>query len=518
MEQNDIAIKRSIKTITIVMGLVLIAKISGFIRDVLVLRYMGDSPEGTAFALASQIPRNFLDVAFAAAISAGFIPVFNFYLERKTKDETFALANNFITFVMVLSLAATAIGFLAAGPIANLHLMNEGGPEATALMRDLLRIKIFTVFTAATAFSLVGVLQSLGRFYIPSIMSLVPNILVLAYLALFFERFGVIGLAAAFIIGNVLQLTILLPPLRKQGFVYRPLLVLNDPGLLKILRLTPMVLVSAWLFPINNAVNNLIMSNHRPEAVVELTAANTIYLVVTGFFVLSVTNVLFPKLSREAAKDKSQFAGILSGAISGVVFLLFPMAAGLWLLRQPLFLLTYYGGEFSAQSAQNAAHAMGFLVVGMLGFGLTTILSRAFFSIMDGKTPMFASLAAIILNAGATLLLVAYLDIAAPALASALSVTLAGVVMLVVMAKKYPIISFKIVVNLGKMLLSAAIMTAVLLACMQAMHNLPDLLTVGIICLLGVLLYFGVGLLLNINEAKMAKNMLLARLRPRKDA
>ena len=242
--------EKSLKTISVVMMLVLAAKISGLIRDVLILRYLGTTADAQAFTLASQIPRNFLDAAFAAAISASFIPVFNNYLERKSKTEAFALANNFITLMMILALAASVIGFLAAGPIAAAHLLSEGGPESAAMMGNLLRIMIFTIFTTTTAFAFIGVLQSLGGFYIPSIMSLVPNALVLAYLFLFFDRFGVYGLAVAFMIGNILQVAIFLPPLRKRGFAFRFNFNLRDPGLIKILRLTPMVLISAWLFPI----------------------------------------------------------------------------------------------------------------------------------------------------------------------------------------------------------------------------------------------------------------------------
>jgi len=505
--------EKSLKTISVVMVLVLAAKISGLIRDVLILRYLGTTADAQAFTLASQIPRNFMDAAFAAAISASFIPVFNSYLERKTKDEAFALASNFITLMMILALTASIIGFLAAGPIAAAHLMSEGGAESAALMGNLLRIMVFTIFTTTTAFAFIGVLQSLGGFYIPSIMSLVPNALVLAYLFLFFERFGVYGLAITFIFGNILQIAIFVPPLRKRKFTFRPAIALRDPGLRQILRLTPMVLVSAWLFPINNLINNALLSNHRPEAVVELNVANTLYLVVTGFFVLSVTNVLFPKLSREATKDKSLFTSTLANGLSGVAYFLIPMAVGLWILREPILHLIYSGGELTTAEIQSAAHAMGFLAIGMLGFGLFTILSRAFFALMDGKTPMLTSIAAIALNLAAALILLNPMDIAAPALASALSVTAAGIAMLIVMARRFPIINAKSLHNFSKMVVASAIMGACLLMASRSLGNLPTVVLIGIICLFGILIYFTIGLMLKTNEALLAKNLILSRLR-----
>ena len=515
MQQNaeNIEISRSIKTIAVMMVLVLTAKISGLLRDVLIVRLLGTSPEGVAWSLASQIPRNFLDVAFAAAISASFIPVFNNYLEKKTKHEAFTLANNFVSFVMIFALAASFIGLLAAAPIAAAHLLNSAGLENAALMEQLLRILIFTIFTTTTAFALVGVLQSLGGFYVPSIMSLVPNVLVLVFMLLFVEQLGVLGLAVTFMIGNVLQLAILFPPLKKRGFNFKFAINLKNPGFLQVLRLTPLVLVSAWLFPINNIVNNYLVANYSAKATVELSAANTLYLVITGFFVLSVTNVLFPRLSKEAAKDKSQFSSILSGAISAVSFVLIPMSVGLWVLRVPIVNLIYLSDEFTAASVQNAADALGFASLGMVGFGLFTILSRAFFAVMDGKIPMIISVAAILVNLLISAITINLLGVQAAAMAATVSITFAGVVMMVVICRRYAILSGGMAVNFAKMLASSVLMGGVLLLMMTFMPNTPDIILIGTISLAGIIIYATINLLLRTNEAKLAKSLILTRFR-----
>ncbi|MCL2376049.1 MAG: murein biosynthesis integral membrane protein MurJ [Defluviitaleaceae bacterium] len=517
-EENNI--NRSIKTISVMMVLVLFAKVSGFVRDIVILRLMGTGPEAQAYTFASQIPRDFLDAAFAVAISASFIPVFNSYLEKKSKEEAFGVANNFITFVIILALAASLIGFFAADIIAATFFSNTN-PQTVILAGQLLRIFIFIIFTTTVAFALTGVLQSLGGFYIPSVMSLVPNVLILAYLALFFNQMGdaaVFGLAAAFLIGNILLMAIFIPPLRKRGFRYRPHLNLRHPALKQILRLSPMFLVSAWLFPINNMVHLWVIPNrYNIEAIVEMRAANTIYIVLTGFFVLSVTNMLFPKLSKEAAKasigKKSEFSEVLSGAISAVAYILIPMAIGLWLLRDPIARFAFLGGEFTEASAGQVAYALGFLAIGMLGFGLTTILSRAFFSIMDGKVPMITSLVAIAINVVASIVLVDFMGLGGIALAQSISVTTAGVAMLFILSRRFPVLSGQTVANLLKMGFSAAFMAVILVGVMHLIGNLPYILIIGIISLLGVCIYFTIGSLLRIDEAKIAKDLILAKFR-----
>jgi len=515
--QGD-SVKNGIKTVSVMMVLVLIAKLSGFVREIVTLRLMGDTPESQSFIWALTIPSNFLDVAFAAAISASFIPVFNGYLEKKTRDEAFGVANNFITFVIMLSLAASLIGFFAADAIAVGFL--AGSDADVALAGQLLRIMIFIVFTTTTAFALTGVLQSLGGFYAPSIMSLIPNVLILIYLALFFEQIGVAGLAAAFILGNALQLAILIPPLSKRGFRFRPRLNFGDDALKQILRLSPMFLVSAWLFPINNLIHTWVIPNrYNSGALVHLRAANTIYLVLTGFFVLSVTNVLFPKLSKEAAKAsmgrKSDFSEVLSDAIGGITFFLVPMAVGLWLLREPIARLAFVGGNFSEASAAQVAYALGFLSLGMLGFGLTTLLSRAFFASMNGKVPMITSIVAIAINFAASMLLVDHLGIGGVALAQAISVTLAGLAMFFIISRKHPVLTKNVIISLLKMGLSAAFMAFLLYIVMWLLAGMPYIVIIGITGPLGIVLYFAAGMALGIDEAKIARDLISARIRRR---
>lgn len=517
MSNDTTSIKNGVRTVSMMMLLVLVAKLSGFVREIVTLRLMGTTPESQAFVLALRIPSNFLDVAFAAAISASFIPVFNGYLEKKSREEAFDVASNFITFVIALSLLASLIGFFAADPIAAVFLA-DGGAETAAMAAQLLRILIFIVFTTTTAFALTGVLQSLGGFYVPSIMSLVPNVLILGYLLLFFEQIGVVGLAFAFIVGNILQLAILIPPLRRRGFRYRLRMDFRDGALRQILRLSPMFLVSAWLFPINNLIHMWVIPNrYNPGALVELHAANTVYLVLTGFFVLSVTNVLFPKLSREAAREsmgiKSEFSEVLSGAISAVIFFLIPMAVGLWLLREPIARLAFFGGNFSEASAGQVAYALGFLAIGMLGFGLTTILSRAFFAVMNGKVPMITTVVAIVTNFAMSMLLVGPMGIGGVALAQTISVTVAGLAMFFIISRRHPVFTRKVAINLLKMCISAGFMAAVLLGMIYMLQSLPYFAIIGIITLQGIIIYFAIGISLGVAEAETAKDIILARFR-----
>jgi len=506
---------KTAKTVSMVMIIMLAAKASGLLRDSLILRRFGTHSEAAAaFAFASQIPRDFLDVAFASAISASFIPVFNSYLERRTRTDAINLANNFIAVVSILATAASLAIFLSANAIAAFWLAAESS-DTIALAAQLLRYMSITVLLASLAFSLTGIVQSLGQFSIPAAMSLLSNVLIVGYLLLF-DIPNVVGLTIVFVIGNISQVIIIIPPLIKRGFRFKFVLRPKDAGMRQIYRLTPMVLIGSWLFPINSLINSNIAARYSRAAMVQLRAANTLYLVIAGVFVLSLTNVIFPRLSRQASMNKTNgdpFAASLISAIRAGIIFLIPMSVGLAILAVPVIRLFFEGDEFDAVSTAYTAHALRFFTFGMLGFGLQAILSRAFFSLMDGKTPMLISLVAIVVNSAIAISVTVWLGVGGPALAASVSINVAALLMLVFMHRRKPILSAALGALFIKSLVAAALMAAAVLLILHLTANAPQLVTLAAATATGALIYFAAAYVLKIPEICLIRTALTERSR-----
>ncbi|MCL2753021.1 MAG: polysaccharide biosynthesis C-terminal domain-containing protein, partial [Defluviitaleaceae bacterium] len=283
----------------------------------------------------------------------------------------------------------------------------------------------------------------------------------------------------------------------------------------QILRLTPLVMISSWLFPINGLINGAIANNHNSAYFVELSSANTIFIVLTGMFILSVTNVMFPKLSREIARNenKEEFSKVLSTTLSGMMFILLPMAVGIYFLRVPIVRIIYEGGEFSAYATERTSFALGILSIGIIGYGLTTILSRALFADKDGKTPAIITIIAIIINIAIALIFTNALGIGGPALATAVSISVAGFGMYAVAIKKYRIFDTKQAANFIKMILATGVMFVVIYFVQPLLVGMHDIFEIAIITTTGVLIYAVGSAALKINEAQTAKGMILSRIR-----
>lgn len=502
--------KNTIKVIGSMMAITLIGKVMGLLRDILFASSYGTTNQADAFLAASRMPRLFFDAIFASAISSSFIPIFNEYLKKKGKKEAFKLSNNFITIVFLVTLVLTVIGILLSSPIVKLF---AGGfdSQTNILCIKLLIILFPMIIFTGIAYSFTGILQSLDEFTIPAAMSIVSNGIIIFYIIFLNNIYGVFGLAISFLIGWAMQAIIQIPALIKKEYHYRPHLDLKDEGLKKIIFLMLPVMISTWVQPINVAVNTAFAS-YLNGGVTALEYANNLYSIIAGVFVLSVSNVIFPELSRLTdEKDISVFSNTIGVTLKSIFFLLIPMMVGLIILAEPIIQLVYERGEFTYTSTQITATALKFFSIGMLGFGMQNILSRGFYAVQDGKTPLITGIISIISNLALSFILVRYMEIGGLALASALSSILSGIMLLIPMQKKFKnIVTNQALKDILKMAIAAIFMAVSVIALKSMLSKLltatfiNNLIILGLPILFGICVYMGLTYFMKLDEAKTA--------------
>ncbi|MGN1230640.1 MAG: murein biosynthesis integral membrane protein MurJ, partial [Anaerotignum sp.] len=482
---------QAVKTVSFMMLITLFGKILGLVREQLLAANYATGMEAAAFLLASRIPRTFFDVVFASAISASFIPIFVEYLQKHGKKEAYALANRFITMISTVTIVMMLLGMLFAEPLT--WLIAPGYDIETAkLCVELLRMLFPTMLFTAIAFSFVGILQSLEEFNVPAALSVASNGVLIVYYIFFNERFGIYGLTIAFLIGWAMQAIIQIPSLHQKGYRYRPDFHFKDEGLKKIGKLMLPVMVSTWIQPINFMVNTRFASQlsngnvtNGELGVSALEYANNLYTIIVGVFVLAIANMVFPKFSR-MTEDKKGFGLAVRGTLKAMIFLLIPMMVGLMALAEPIVTVIYKRGEFDLLATELTSQALFFFALGMVGYGVQNILSRAFYANQDGKTPFYSGLVSIVINAVLCWLLLEPMGIGGLALAAAVSSTAAAAVLFLPAVKQYPdILDKSLAGQIGRMLLAAAGMLVLVLGCKMALASMMGRL-IGQILLLCV--------------------------------
>ena len=359
-------------------------------------------------------------------------------------------------------------------------------------------------------------MQSFDEFNIPALISLISNAIIIVYYLLFNDRFGIYGLSAAFLIGWLMQAVVQIPSLKKKYFKYKICIDLKSHEIRQVLKLMLPVMVSTWVQPINLTVNTRFASHlNGGSGVSAIEYSTNLYLIIIGVFILSVTNVIFPKLSRQNVdNDVRGFGETVKMTVHSSMFFMLPMMCGVMVLARPLTDLIYGGGEFNEKDLDMTSGALFYVSLGMIGYGIQNILTRVFFAKKDGKTPLIAGVASIAVNIVLCILLIEPMGVSGLALSSAVASTInAAVLMLALKFKGEDYHTRKYMTDIIKMTVGALIMSAAVAVCARMLTDVfagiaGKLIVIFVPAFAGIIIYFLIAALLRLDEAKLVTSML----------
>lgn len=455
---------KAVKTIGVMAVIIFCAKLLGLVRETMIAGVYGQGYASDVINTSSQIPLLFFDMTLGVAILSTFVPIFNKRLEQSGKEAAMNFAGNFMTVVTVIASAMALIGMVFAKQLV--HIMVPGYESSkVAETAAMLRILFPSIAFTAAAYTAVGILQSFGEFNIPSVISVVSNLIMIVYLLVFRNRFGLWGVAVSMLAAWASQLFIQIPYLAKKGYVYKPTFNLKDSDLCAAAKLAVPVLISSWVQPLCTVINMAFGSALGDGAVSGLNWANKIYIIMVGVFAYAITNFIFPKLSRMGAgADKDGFSKTTRLSLGWAVFIIAYVSAMFIALNEGIIKTVFERGAFTADNTKITANALFYYSFGMVGYAICEVLNKSFYALGDGKTPMFASVFGVAVNFAAAFLFIKVfrMGIGGLALASAVSsVSIAAVLLYRINKKASKTADFSFFVNLVKILACGALAATV---------------------------------------------------------
>jgi putative peptidoglycan lipid II flippase len=106
--------RKAVRTIGMIMLIILLSKVLGLARDMFLTAYYGSGAVLDAFTTAADIPLKFFDLAFGAAVTSTFIPVFNSYIKKDNIEGGFLFASRFINIVFLMISFVSIIGIICS--------------------------------------------------------------------------------------------------------------------------------------------------------------------------------------------------------------------------------------------------------------------------------------------------------------------------------------------------------------------------------------------------------------------
>ncbi|MBQ7474426.1 MAG: murein biosynthesis integral membrane protein MurJ [Clostridia bacterium] len=488
-----------------------VSKLLGLLRDILVARSYGTNMESVAYVTASRLPTYIFDFVIGGVVTAAFIPVFNSILVKKGKDEAFRFANSYVNFILIATTAIAAAGILLAGPLVRV-LAPDIDAETAALAANLSRIMFPMIIFTGLAFSFVGVLQSMGEYNIPALISLVSNVIMVGYLFTINRFFGIVGLSVAMVIGWAAQAFVQVPKLRGFGYRYRPCLPTFDSSLRQSLKNAVPILIGTWTTPICAIINNRLASSlNEGRAITALDYANRLYIIIVGVFSFVATNLLFPYMSRaEADGDREETTRLIRTSSKALTYIIAPIAVGVALLARPFIAVVYQRGEFTAADTVFTAEALRAYCVGMVFMAINEVIVKSLFAANRPKAPMASSLISMTFNIVLITVLRPWLGVGGIALVSGIA-TIVNLAVNLIFAAKRRICVFtgRDVLDMLKSVLSAAAMVPYLLFVVPKIGS--DVLSLVAGAFGGAAIYLIVSLILFSEEPRLVLGALRSK-------
>lgn len=486
----------------------LLSKALGLVRNSMLTAYFGSGMESDAFLTASTLPTLLFDIVIGGVISASFIPVFNNIMSKRGKDDAMRFVNKFVTLILCVSVLIMIFGIIFRSPLVTMQAPNYGA-EKHLLAARLTAIMFPMIIFTGLAFSFVGLLQSFGEYKIPSLISLVSNLAIILYYVLFGKKFGIYGLAVTMVIAWSLQFLIQLPWIRKFGVRFGFDFGFKNEDIKQTMLLAGPMLIATWVQPLYSIVNQRFASNIE-SAVTYIQQSNQLYIMVVGVFSFIVTNLIFPKLAQAVARDDMAEAKKLTvSSIRAIVLVIAPLMAGFIILARPITSIIYHYGRVTPEDIEAISVLLKFYSVGMLGLGLNEVLSKAFFSLHDSKTPMRNSIISMVVNIVLAFILYNFMSTNGLALAAAGGSIVNAALNWFCMSKKYTdLIRKPDIFGMLKAVISAVIMGIAVYFIYRFVGGRMDGLIGNIItCVVcggaGVAVYAAVTYLIGVDEIRM---------------
>jgi putative peptidoglycan lipid II flippase len=382
-----------------------LSRIAGLVREIVASSYFGTSGAFSAFTIAFQVPNLVRSLFADAALSAAFVPVFTEQLEHGRKRDAARLASTLLLIILAALGALTAIFILAAQWIMPLFIGDTFDAQLTDLTVGLSQVLFPIVVLLGVNGLVVGILNSYEHFSIPALAPLAWNLVIVAVLVALKPLFDgpdqLYAYAIGVLAGTVVQLAMVLPVLKRVGFRFAWAFDWRDPRIVRVLRL--MLPVTIGLGAINfslliNSVLGSLVSDQAPRAI---DAAFRIYMLPQGMFSVALATVLFPTLSRFAARaDLDGLRATMANGVRQIGLLLIPAAAFTVVLAEPITRLVYERGAFDAESTELVSAALFWFSFSLPLAGANLLLTRSFFSLQRPWLPTAMAGLSLVVNAG----------------------------------------------------------------------------------------------------------------------
>ncbi|GAA4282549.1 lipid II flippase MurJ [Brevibacterium daeguense] len=401
----------------------LVSRILGFVKAMLLATAIGVTVGGAAdaFDIANKVPNNLYMLLAGGVLNAVLVPQIVRATRRTDGGRDFT--NRLLTLTVTLLFAVTVVATLCAPLLVRLYSTSAWSPEQTALAVAFAYWCLPQIFFYGLYTMLGQVLNAKSSFGPYMWAPVLNNVVSIAGLLVFIAVFGTgqqgehaVGtwdagkialLAGSATLGVMCQALVLIWPLKRIGFTYRPTFGFRGFGLSTAGRVAGWTFAAVLVGQLGYIVTSQVAST-ASSTTGEPSASNAAYSLAYLMFMLphslvavSLATALFTSLSTYAADDdvdsvRSSLA--LGTRLVGLVNV-FATVAFIALAGPAAMVI----GGGSQEQARSIAPVIVTMVIGLVPFSANYLLQRVFYAYEDARTPFWIQVPQVVLTAAGVL-------------------------------------------------------------------------------------------------------------------
>jgi putative peptidoglycan lipid II flippase len=391
--------KSIIRGTVIIAVSVLLSRILGILREVLLASLAGINVEKNAYDLAFLIPDIVNHLISTGYLSITFIPIFTGYLVRSEEKDAWNFFSNIITCFSVIILGVAAFSWIFAEPLILLLTRTDPDSETLGLAVRYCRI----ILPAQICFFMGALLTAIQhvklRFFLPAMTGLIYNATIILCGWLGRGR-GLEGFAWGVLIGAALG-SLLLQAWGgiRAGLRYHFRMDFFHADFIRYMKLTlPLILGLGAVFALE-----IIFMSYGPvfgkTGIARLGYAYRMMYTLVAVFGFSVGVASYPLLARLAKEGSiDKINEILFGTLGKIMAVLVPFILVFWFLAEPVTRILFQRGEFGPEATVAVAGLFKYYLWSAIALSSQVIILRCFYSLEKMWTPTLINTAVFLLT------------------------------------------------------------------------------------------------------------------------
>ena len=406
----------------IMMASVLLSRVIGLLREVVIAYVGGTGGDVDAYQMAFVLPEILNHVAATGFLSITFIPIFNKYLVKQREAEGWRIFSLILSSFGSLLLLFIVVAWFNADHLVTLFAPGIDDPAIKALTIRMTRIVLPAQFFFFIGGLFMAVQFSKEHFLIPALAPLLYNVGIITGGIVLAPWIGIEGFAWGVLIGALAgNFAVQWWGAKHIGMRFKFCFEWTHPDLKHYVLLTlPLILGLTMTFSTEFFFR--FFGSYMPRgAIAALNYVLRITFILVGLFGQAIGTASYPFMSRLATEGRMLEMNRLLDRTMRALSIVIPFSVFLMVIRHEMVFLLFQRGRFDAAATQLTAHLLPFLLLGAFAFSAQTVVVRGYYALQNTLFPALVGTMAVLLSVPVFLLGMQHLGASGVALGVSIS-------------------------------------------------------------------------------------------------